>query len=463
MNHSQKLHLTFWRTVAAHTVKRYEAALMKYEKMCMQSLVNLWSCAILILISLEPFSLRLKTRAKASANVTKLKPVYNFGRNFLGLDKCNACIGTSLCRKFFKEEIRFENWLSAGLKLPPSHKTTYFANYTADTENWKPVIISRLQSKFQDELSDWKICTSASKKATCSIENVLRNTERFQKWLAADRLTADLVQSLPSPLLRCPSQRLLDRIVRRYAEVRDSGSVLMRQFTDRDKLRLLYTLSVNTHPIVLQLFPGIEGWPFLRYFGSCGRVIVTPWTNSIREFYNASLEVIVDIAYQLLQITHSMKNNDLNYFFYYTSVHDNMFGTFEDGRLYITDTSTIGIIDQQEDKGFVHEINWKKDVFSCLASNCEMELTPCEKISEAQNFIKVCKDLLPNLLTDKFGSSPALQKQINTFLRLCSDKLLSANVTLQAADQLMELLKSHQSCDPHFEYRYPECKYSKGY
>jgi hypothetical protein len=31
------------------------------------------------------------------------------GKTFLGLDKCNACIGTSICKKFFKEEIRSES------------------------------------------------------------------------------------------------------------------------------------------------------------------------------------------------------------------------------------------------------------------------------------------------------------------------------------------------------------------
>lgn len=54
-------------------------------------------------------------------------------------------------------------------------------------------------------------------------------------------------------MLRCPSQRLLDRIVRRYAEVPDAGSIYMDHLTDRDKLRLLYTLSVNSHPILLQV------------------------------------------------------------------------------------------------------------------------------------------------------------------------------------------------------------------
>ncbi|KAI1241507.1 hypothetical protein IHE44_0004980 [Lamprotornis superbus] len=46
------------------------------------------------------------TAATASPSVPHVKPSYSFGRTFLGLDKCNACIGTSICKKFFKEEIR---------------------------------------------------------------------------------------------------------------------------------------------------------------------------------------------------------------------------------------------------------------------------------------------------------------------------------------------------------------------
>lgn len=426
----------------------------------MENLADMWTCTFWSFIFLAPWEVSLNTRAEGITNGTKLQPVYNFGRNFLGLDKCNACIGTSLCKKLFKEEIRFENWLSADLKLPPSHRKTYFANYSVDAETWKAVVISRLQSNYQNELSDRKICLSAAKKIGCSIENVLRATERFQKWLTADRLTAELVQTLPSPLLRCPSQRLLDRIVRRYAEVRDSGSVLMRHFTDRDKLRLLYTLSVNTHPLVLQLFPGIEGWPFVRYFGSCGRLMVTPWTKPIKEFYNASPEDTADVAYQLLQITHLLGNNDLNYFMYYTSVHDNMFGTFEDERLYIIDTNTIGIIDKLEDKEFVHG---KNDIFSCLTSDCKTDFASCGNISEALSFTKVCRDLLPHLVVGKFTSSPTVQNQIDRYLGLCGDEMLSTKIVLEAAGSLIELFKSLRSCDPRFEYRYPECKYNKDY
>ena len=71
--------------------------------------------------------------------------------------------------------------------------------------------------------------------------------------LSSSRNLSHPLQGLPSPLLRCPSQRLLDRVVRRYAEVADAGSIFMDHFTDRDKLRLLYTLAVNAHPILLQV------------------------------------------------------------------------------------------------------------------------------------------------------------------------------------------------------------------
>lgn len=61
-------------------------------------------------------------------------------------------------------------------------------------------------------------------------------------------------QGLVTPMLRCPSQRLLDRIVHRYFEVADVGSVQMKHFTNKDKLRLLYTLAVNQQPLILQVY-----------------------------------------------------------------------------------------------------------------------------------------------------------------------------------------------------------------
>ncbi|MGH0158231.1 UNVERIFIED_CONTAM: hypothetical protein FKN15_053747 [Acipenser sinensis] len=52
----------------------------------------------------------------------------------------------------------------------------------------------------------------------------------------------------------------------------------------------------------------------------------------------------------------SLRTNGLNYHLYYTGVRDDMIGMFEDGRLFITDATTIGVIDKQEGKQLALQI-----------------------------------------------------------------------------------------------------------
>nr|XP_020639624.1 deleted in autism-related protein 1 isoform X1 [Pogona vitticeps] len=414
-----------------------------------------------VLASLLCWTLNCSPFSGATVSPTsgpRVKPSYSFGRTFLGLDKCNACIGTSICKKFFKEEIRFDSWLSSRLKLPPNYLSCYSGNYSDDSKNWRPVEISRLATKYQHDQSDKRICTSLTHAKSCSIERTLWKTERFQKWLKAKRLTPGLVQGLPTPMLRCPSQRLLDRIVRRYAEVPDAGSVYMDHFTDRDKLRLLYTLSVSTHPIMLQIFPGAEGWPFPKYLGSCGRLIVTTSTRPLKEFYSVSADVAVDLALQLFAVLDSMVNNDLNYFFYFTQVDAGTFGVFSDGRLFIRDASMLGVIDNQEGSHLMTGLQEEKDIFSCLMTDCQNALPSCNSIKRTQSLSMVCMELLPKLLKDKF--LPPMQVKIDSTLSICADNFLTEQEVITAAEVLVEILKPLQICDSHFAYRYPDCKYS---
>lgn len=97
-----------------------------------------------------------------------------------------------------------------------------------------------------------------------------------------------------------------------------------------------------------QIFPGAEGWPFPKYLGSCGRLIVTASTRPLKEFYGSSSDVTADLALQLLTIIDFMMNNDLNYFFYFTHVDADTFGVFNNGQLFIQDASMLGVIDKQE-------------------------------------------------------------------------------------------------------------------
>ncbi|XP_011925624.1 PREDICTED: deleted in autism-related protein 1 isoform X2 [Cercocebus atys] len=387
--------------------------------------------ALLLWVSALSCSFSLPASSPSSL-VSQVRTSYNFGRTFLGLDKCNACIGTSICKKFFKEEIRSDNWLVSHLGLPPDFLLSYPANYSDDSKIWRPVEIFRLVSNYQNEISDRRICASASAPRTCSIERVLRKTERFQKWLQAKRLTPDLVQGLASPLLRCPSQRLLDRVVRRYAEVADAGSIFMDHFTDRDKLRLLYTLAVNSHPILLQIFPGAEGWPLPQYLGSCGRFLVSTSTRPLQEFYGAPPDQAADLAYQLLGVLESLRSNDLNYFFYFTHI--------DAGGQEATRAGE------------------NKDIFSCLVSGCQAQLPSCDSVSEKQSLVLVCQKLLPRLLQGRFPSP--VQDDIDSALAQCGDSTRPDPEVLGAASWLKDILRPLRTCDSRFAYRYPDCKYN---
>ncbi|XP_048192180.1 divergent protein kinase domain 2B isoform X2 [Perognathus longimembris pacificus] len=332
--------------------------------------------------------------------VPRVRTSYNLGRTFLGLDKCNACIGTSICKKFFKEEIRFDNSLASDLELPPDYLPSYSANYSDDSKTWRPVEIFRLVSKEQNEISDRRICASASAPKTCSIERILRKTGRFQKWLQAKRLTLDLVQ----------------------------------------------------------IFPGAEGWPLPKYLGSCGRFLVSTSTRPLEEFYGAPPDQAADLAYQLLGVLESLRSNDLNYFFYFTHVDAAMFGIFSNGHLFIRDASALGVIDKQEGSQAAPRTGENQDIFSCLVSGCQAQLLPsCNNVPDKQNVVLVCQQLLPQLLQGKFPSP--VQVEIDSALALCRQGIHPDSEVLGAASRLKDILRPLRTCDPRFAYRYPDCKY----
>ncbi|XP_009303084.1 divergent protein kinase domain 2B isoform X3 [Danio rerio] len=326
---------------------------------------------------------------------------HDFRKIFLGLDKCNACIGTSICKKFFKDEIRFERRLTAQSNLSSADVRSYEGNYTDSTAGWRPVVVSRLMSPHLHQLSDNSICTSAGKGKSCSIEGVLRATSRFQTWVHSNLL-------LPS---------------------------------------------------MVKMFPGTEGWPFLRYHGSCGRLMVWAASRALRTLFSSPLERRADLAYQLLHITQSLSANSLRFRLFYTRIPEDMFGILEDNKVFIVDTSTIGIIDLQEghppDKDLLPE---ELDVFSCLSGSC-VRPPPCETVREAQSFILLCKYILNNLLTSNDKQSGLPRAAVDELL-VCADPSQLDQTIIKSVQSLKNILKTLRPCSPQYAYRYPECLYS---
>lgn len=137
-------------------------------------------------------------------------------------------------------------------------KNVYFAQYGEPREGGRRRVVLKRPARS----ASWRSSTRASASgppagpaATCSrpcpAPSLRASTAT---WL----LTPEAVEGW-SDLVHCPSQRLPDRLVRRYAETKDSGSLLLRNLKDSERMQLLLTLAFNPEPLVLQVGAGSAG------------------------------------------------------------------------------------------------------------------------------------------------------------------------------------------------------------
>ncbi|CAN0174537.1 unnamed protein product [Lampetra planeri] len=412
---------------------------------------------------------------------------------FFEVDKCDLCLGTSLCPQILSGDVVIEEWSPAQpsgygggrSRGTPGDRTRYRGRHRNEAEPWRAVEAVRPLERSVANALEVALCARRNDTGFC--DSARRRSPRLRRWARANRLTVDLVQGLRSPLLACPSQRLLDRIVRRFAEASDGGSVFMHHLDERDRLRLLFTLAASPQLVLQQIFPMQEGWPFARYFGACGRLAVSVGTVPLAEFVGADAERSADLAYQALTITAGMTSNDFGYLLYFTEMHGAVFGVRCDGQLRIADASVVGVFDQKQPSAppTATSTEFSDDIFSTLwkngshlllfpsssssssSSSSHSPSTSCSAFPsadelEARNVALVCHLALRPLLTGAFHSPRGLQHQVDSLLALCEDSAMGPRVVTQSAAWLRSLLASLRPCRPDFPYRYPECRYGGG-
>lgn len=175
-------------------------------------------------------------------------------RRFINLNKCPACFGTSWCRKFMNGQVSFETWGRLRFLDVFNVKNVYFAQYGEPREGTRRVVLKRLGSNQELADIDQKICKRATGRPRCDLIQAMYKTEFARINGDVRLLTPEVVEGW-SDLVHCPSQRLLDRVVRRYAETKDSGSFLLKNLKDTERMQLLMTLAFNPEPLVLQVCP----------------------------------------------------------------------------------------------------------------------------------------------------------------------------------------------------------------
>uniref|UniRef100_A0A9J8B2R0 Divergent protein kinase domain 2Ab n=1 Tax=Cyprinus carpio carpio TaxID=630221 RepID=A0A9J8B2R0_CYPCA len=269
-------------------------------------------------------------------------------RRFINLNKCPACFGTSWCRKFMNGQISFETWGRLRFLDVFNVKNVFFAQYGEPREGTRRIVLKRLGSNQELTDIDQKICKRATGRTRCDLIQAMYKTEFARLNGDVRLLTPDVVEGW-SDLVHCPSQRLLDRIVRRYAETKDSGSFLLKNLKDTERMQLLMTLAFNPEPLVLQSFPSDEGWPFAKYLGACGRMVAVNYVGEeLWSFFNAPWEKRVDLAKQLMDIAEQLTNNDFDFALYLLDVSfDNFAVGPRDGKVIVVDAENVVVADKR--------------------------------------------------------------------------------------------------------------------
>ncbi|RXN11901.1 deleted in autism 1 [Labeo rohita] len=338
-------------------------------------------------------------------------------RRFINLNKCPACFGTSWCRKFMNGQISFETWGRLRFLDVFNVKNVFFAQYGEPREGTRRIVLKRLGSNQELTDIDQKICKRATGRPRCDLIQAMYKTEFARLNGDVRLLTPDVVEGW-SDLVHCPSQRLLDRIVRRYAETKDSGSFLLKNLKDTERMQLLMTLAFNPEPLVLQSFPSDEGWPFAKYLGACGRMVAVNYVGEeLWSFFNAPWEKRVDLAKQLMDIAEQLTNNDFDFALYLLDVSfDNFAVGPRDGKVIVVDAENVVVADKrlikqksqgryptsdrtlfrEQDKPENYDI-WYESKFeecdkeACLSFSKDML---CSRVTVDHNYYAICQNLL---------------------------------------------------------------------
>ncbi|XP_072034635.1 divergent protein kinase domain 2A-like [Amphiura filiformis] len=365
--------------------------------------------------------------------------------SYLGVDKCPACYGTSLCEQFGEGHFEFESYSRLRFLDFINVKNVYFGRYL-DKHH---VILKKLAHNTELASFDKELCLEATQQDTCEVARDIYKT-KFSEVLRTEVFNGNQVGGL-SDLVRCPSQRLLQKIWNGFKERQSRG------FMARDnKMMLMTTLAINPEPIILTIFPKSEGWPFPRYRGACGRFIVQEYIGKdLASYYKADWETRLDIAYQVMKIAEQFTYNEQEFGLYMTDVSFDNFAIDEEGKVFVVDAENIIVVDRRQIKEDAAPMwDQRHQAFhdecqkhpGCLTFSSEIL---CKRYHSDHNYYAVCHGILgaddddtirqPGGLLHDIPSTLNEKEQLETLLLECK-KPSKAYGRYEIAAELLTLL-----------------------
>ncbi|KAF4527000.1 hypothetical protein B566_EDAN001547 [Ephemera danica] len=250
------------------------------------------------------------------------------------LEKCPACFGVTFCPLINSGRIQlhaFSTWFNV--------KNVYFAESPLGT-----IVLKKLGHDWELKALDEYICQLIGNHhdpESCVPSDII--------WKLQDVKAAifTVIKSnntrTRSSFTFCPAVDFaqMDDIIDRVS-VRAKGVGYKTLLVN-----ILTMLIINPEPIILEAFPALDGWPFPRHLGSCGRLTAEESAGSRLSWHlHSSWYSRASIALQLLQAARQLTFQDPRYALYLTDLSVDNVVLDSAGKVTIVDLGNIILVDK---------------------------------------------------------------------------------------------------------------------
>ncbi|RNA17123.1 deleted in autism 1 [Brachionus plicatilis] len=270
----------------------------------------------------------------------------------LELHKCPFCYGHSLCNDLLYKGTKLNRY---NIGFEDSLLNTYFLQnilniknvfFALDSYSGQKMVIKKLahSSELDEFDQNEKMCV---KNENSCLNKAIKLYGEIIKRKFNQKSFQTLSNFLGIDFGRCFSSRLIDLMYKGYFLTYSKSMENLEDFYDHN-LALLTILKINPEPIVLQILPKKDGWPFPEFFGSCGRIIVESLEDkTIDQYYNSPFQMRIKIAKRLLEAIKELEYNKFDIGVYLLDLGlENISYDEQNDKIYFIDAENVFLVDK---------------------------------------------------------------------------------------------------------------------
>ncbi|XP_048580201.1 divergent protein kinase domain 2A isoform X2 [Nematostella vectensis] len=249
----------------------------------------------------------------------------------IGLNKCPACFGInlSICHKLLGGGVTVKS------NTPWSEERIKGVSYGLWGAVKQRVVLKTLGTSSELTAFDNEICRGVGKDSNCKISQ--------EAWDSDVLVPKPPLQDAVRKYFDCPSTRFLEKIESVY------GQETPGQLSLVETIHLITGLHLNPELLLLQIFRQEEGWPFPRFYGVCGRIMVVEDSGPpISSFLEESWDVRAQIAVNLITLAHQLSSALDDWALYIADPAPGNFGVSDSGKVTLLDLEHLVVVDLSE-------------------------------------------------------------------------------------------------------------------